>query len=37
MKKEKLFGEACENTNRKYILMEKDEKKYNNIIERLNK
>ena len=30
-------GEACENTNRQYILMEKDEKIYNNIIERLNK
>lgn len=34
MMKEKLFGEACENTNRKYILMEK---KYNNIINKLNK
>ena len=30
-------GEACENTNRQYYLMEKEEKYYNIILNRLNK
>lgn len=30
-------GEACENTNREYILIEKDLKNYNDIVNRLKK